>query len=77
MSCATLAEEDMRPAHRPAPPGDTVAAFTHVDHPFAIEMLRVDGQLLRVGRQAGRGSGIPLLMFNGIGGNIELLGPIP
>ncbi|MDE1949917.1 MAG: poly(3-hydroxyalkanoate) depolymerase [Burkholderiales bacterium] len=43
-------------------------------------MLHVDGQLLRVGRQAGRhagrAGGLPLLLFNGIGGNIELLGPI-
>ena len=61
----------------PAPANDTVAAFTHADHPFSIEMLRIDGQWLRVGRQAGRGGGVPLLMFNGIGGNIEMLGPIP
>lgn len=38
-------------------------------------MIRVGGQLLRVGRQAGHG-GVPLLLFNGIGGNIEMLGPI-
>lgn len=56
---------------------DTVAAFHHGDHPFSIEMVDVEGQLLRVGRQAGRrAGGLPLLLFNGIGGNIELLGPI-
>lgn len=62
----------------PAIPADTVAAFHHGDHPFSIEMLHVGGQLVRVGRQAGsgHGQGVPLLLFNGIGGNIELLGPI-
>src|SRR5262245_8275612 len=43
---------------------------------FATKMLQLDGQTLRVGRQSGKGSGIPLLLFNGIGGNIELLEPI-
>ena len=46
------------------------------DNPFAIEMLEFDGQALRVGRQAGSGGGVPLVLFNGIGGNIELLEPI-
>jgi poly(3-hydroxyoctanoate) depolymerase len=46
------------------------------DQPFAIEMLKFDGQQLRVGRQSGSGVGLPLILFNGIGGNIELLGPI-
>lgn len=53
-----------------------MAAAAHADHPYAIEMIAVAGQLLRVGRQAGGGAGVPLLLFNGIGGNIELLGPI-
>src|SRR5215471_11864323 len=44
--------------------------------PFALEMLKFDAQLLRVGRQAGNGAGVPLLLFNGIGGNIELLAPL-
>jgi len=44
--------------------------------PFALEMLKIDSQALRVGRQAGSGVGVPLLLFNGIGGNIELLAPI-
>jgi pimeloyl-ACP methyl ester carboxylesterase len=46
------------------------------DPTFAIQMLNVRGQLLRVGRQPGSGSGVPLLMFNGIGGSIELLEPL-
>lgn len=57
-------------------PDVTACGFVHAGHPFSIEMLNVGGQLLRVGRQAGTDSGVPLLMFNGIGGNIELLGPI-
>ena len=52
------------------------AAQQRSDQPFAMEMIYVGGQLLRVGRQAGRKRGVPLLLFNGIGGNIELLGPI-
>jgi poly(3-hydroxyoctanoate) depolymerase len=43
---------------------------------FATKMLHLDGQTLRVGHQAGKGIGVPLLLFNGIGGNIELLEPI-
>jgi poly(3-hydroxyalkanoate) depolymerase len=43
---------------------------------FATKMLQLDGQTLRVGRQTGNGSGMPLLVFNGIGGNIELLDPV-
>lgn len=44
---------------------------------FSIEMLRVHDQVLRVGRKAGGGDGRPpLLLFNGIGGNIELLEPL-
>ena len=42
---------------------------------FATEIVRIGTQALRVGRQPGNG-GVPLLMFNGIGGNIELLAPI-
>lgn len=63
-------------AAAPPLPEATVAAFPHAEHPFAIEMLHIQGRLLRVGRQAGAGRGVPLLMFNGIGGNIEMLGPI-
>jgi poly(3-hydroxyalkanoate) depolymerase len=42
-----------------------------------VELRTVDvgGQRLRVGRWPGRGGGPPLLVFNGIGANIELLAP--
>lgn len=52
----------------------SAASAGGAEHPFAVEMLRFDDQQLRVGRQAG--SGVPLLLFNGIGGNIELLAPV-
>ncbi|MDH5341076.1 MAG: alpha/beta fold hydrolase, partial [Rubrivivax sp.] len=55
---------------------DSFAGHARAEHPFAIEMLHVGSQQLRVGRQVGRGRGVPLLLFNGIGGNIELLGPM-
>jgi len=42
---------------------------------FCIETIRAGDQFLRVGRHAGSANGPPLLMFNGIGGNIELLEP--
>ena len=38
-------------------------------------MLEVDGRLLRVGVRAGDGNGPPLLIFNGIGANLELVEP--
>jgi poly(3-hydroxyalkanoate) depolymerase len=41
-----------------------------------MEMLWIGDQLLRVGRSTGTGGGLPLLLFNGIGGNIELLEPL-
>jgi poly(3-hydroxyoctanoate) depolymerase len=47
-----------------------------------MEMLDIDGQLLRVGRQLAHtahtadAQAVPLLLFNGIGGNVELLAPI-
>lgn len=48
--------------------------------PFHMEMLTIGGQQLRAGRQPGRSSSSgarqPLLLFNGIGGNIELLAPL-
>ena len=43
---------------------------------LSIATLRIGTQLLRVGRQVGSGRGLPLLVFNGIGGNIELLEPL-
>jgi poly(3-hydroxyalkanoate) depolymerase len=44
--------------------------------PFSIGMVRIGRQLLRVGRRASPAGGTPLLLFNGIGANIELLEPI-
>jgi len=67
---------DNRSGSAKSPPQASVAAFAHADQPFAIEMLHIGGQWVRVGRQAGRRGGVPLLLFNGIGGNIELLGPM-
>jgi poly(3-hydroxyalkanoate) depolymerase len=45
--------------------------------PASLELrtLDIDGQRLRVGRWAERNGGRPLLVFNGIGANIELLEP--
>jgi poly(3-hydroxyalkanoate) depolymerase len=40
---------------------------------FETRKLRFGTDVIRVGRRAGTGT--PLLMFNGIGGNIELLSP--
>ena len=40
-----------------------------------IEFVDVDGVRLRVATQAGNGSGLPLLIFNGIGANFELVFP--
>jgi poly(3-hydroxyalkanoate) depolymerase len=39
-------------------------------------MIRVGRQLLRVGHQRGADDAPPLLLFNGIGANIELLAPL-
>lgn len=43
---------------------------------FAIQVVRVGAQALRVGRTHGDGRRRPLLMFNGIGGNVEMLAPL-
>jgi poly(3-hydroxyoctanoate) depolymerase len=56
-----------------ASPAAGPAAAAGVEAPFAIEMMRIGAQSLRVGRRAG--SGVPLLMFNGVGANIEMLAP--
>ena len=42
---------------------------------FLFEMIKVGNQRLRVGIRHSRKGGIPLLLFNGIGGNAELLQP--
>lgn len=47
------------------------------DQGFQFEMLTIGKHRVRVGRQSGRNTGKPpLLLFNGIGGNIEMLAPI-
>ena len=66
---STTAMDRAEPPARPA-------TGTDGNQPFAIEIVRVGAQALRVGRQAGSGGAVPLLLFNGIGGNIELLAPI-
>ncbi|MDQ2733418.1 MAG: poly(3-hydroxyalkanoate) depolymerase [Pseudomonadota bacterium] len=45
--------------------------------PTEIRMIEVGSQLLRVAvrRGSGSGSGPPLLIFNGVGANVELVGP--
>jgi len=50
---------------------------TAAARPPTLEISTVDvgGQRLRVGRWPGRSGGPPLLIFNGIGANIELLAP--
>ena len=68
-SVLSLASNAPRAAKR-APSGRAAAS------PFQMQMLRIGGQLLRVGRQRGRGDGPPLLLFNGVGANIELLEPL-
>ncbi len=51
-------------------PGPARGAFSEV------KRLEVDGQVLRVGRRrVDHGPGVPLLIFNGIGANLELLEP--
>ena len=40
-----------------------------------IRSLDLDGQLLRVGIQRGSGDTPPLLIFNGVGANLELVEP--
>lgn len=43
---------------------------------FETEMLTFGSQTLRVGRMPAKGGRPPLMLFNGIGGNIELLEPL-
>jgi poly(3-hydroxyalkanoate) depolymerase len=40
-----------------------------------VEFIEVDGVALRVATQQGCGGGLPLLLFNGIGANLELCFP--
>jgi poly(3-hydroxyalkanoate) depolymerase len=43
---------------------------------FDVEMLHVGQYVVRVGRRTSSSQHPPLLLFNGIGGNIELLAPL-
>jgi poly(3-hydroxyalkanoate) depolymerase len=51
------------------------APRTRRDKPF-IGMIDVGGQELRVAIRPGGGTGVPLLICNGIGANLELLDPL-
>jgi pimeloyl-ACP methyl ester carboxylesterase len=57
-----------------AAPAGSRASAAGREAPFDIEMVRIGAQSLRVGRRAG--SGVPLLMFNWIGANIEIFAPL-
>ncbi len=46
-----------------------------VRHKPVVEFIDVDGVRLRVATQQGAGGGTPLLIFNGIGANFELVFP--
>ena len=48
------------------------AGLRHKPH---VEFVDVDGVNLRVAIQGGAGNGVPLLIFNGIGANFELVYP--
>src|SRR5437868_9615978 len=41
-----------------------------------MKMLRIGGHVVRVGRKRGEGGAPPLLLFNGIGANIEMFEPL-
>jgi poly(3-hydroxyalkanoate) depolymerase len=43
---------------------------------FETRIVKVGAQALRMGRTRGIGHHPPLLMFNGIGGNVEMLAPL-
>ena len=58
------------------PHGARPAPGIHERQVFDVEMVSVGKQVLRVGRTRGASRRPPLLMFNGIGGNIELLAPL-
>lgn len=53
----------------------SLAATNHVSNQMQIEIVEVSGQLLRVGLRRGRKGQAPLLMFNGVGANLELVEP--
>lgn len=51
------------------------AKKSQTDGAMDIKMFDVDGQLLRVGIRHGSSNRPPLMMFNGIGANLELAAP--
>ncbi len=53
----------------------STAAKAQPSSPLDIRMVDVGGQMLRVGIKPGAKDRPPLLMFNGIGANLELAGP--
>jgi poly(3-hydroxyoctanoate) depolymerase len=67
---APAAETRVPPAREPR----TGSAGSPVT--FATQMMRIGGRSVRVGRQRAAAGGTPLLLFNGIGANIELLAPL-
>jgi poly(3-hydroxyalkanoate) depolymerase len=69
----TLSVGERAGAARSSAPAERRVDDSHV---FTIQMLHVGAQLLRIGRTPGDGRHPPLLLFNGIGGNIELLAPL-
>lgn len=56
-----------------SPPRPAPSAVTRKRRPMRTEFVEVDGVHLRVGVRPGRGR--PLLLFNGIGANLELVRP--
>lgn len=56
------------------PPSDTAAAIAAGSGPLRVEQVEVEGVRLRVGIRPGRGR--PLLLFNGIGANLDILRPL-
>lgn len=53
----------------------TNGASVESGHKMAIRTVDLDGQVLRVGIRPGSDAGPPLLIFNGIGANLELVEP--
>ena len=51
------------------------APLTAEDIGVTIEMINVGGQVLRVATKPGKEGRVPMLMFNGIGANLELAFP--
>ncbi|SOZ18234.1 Poly(3-hydroxyalkanoate) depolymerase (PHA depolymerase)(PHB depolymerase) [Cupriavidus taiwanensis] len=52
-----------------------IDAGTQAGHKLQVRTVDLDGQVLRAGIRPGRDAGPPLLVFNGIGANFELLQP--